>query len=144
MKKSVILAISVIYILAIVVVGFIGMKMKAYNPTIYVESITCISDGYKEYPDDQNNADGYIATVYSEGLKVLLKCKISPDNATSKKLEYNYDKTSQTFKLVVNEDGTATIEFLKGGTATITIKATDNTGKKLVVNIIATDLSGIL
>lgn len=143
-KKSVVLAISVIYVLAIVVVGFIGMKMKAYNPTIYVDSIQCISEGYTEYLDQQNNADGYISTIYSEGLKVLIKCKISPDNATTTKLKYDYDQTSQTFKLQVNDDGTAVVEFLKGGTATITIKSMDSVGKKLVIDIIATDLGDII
>ena len=47
MKKSVIITIIVIYVLAIVVVGFIGLKMKVYDEQKYVEKIECISDGYK-------------------------------------------------------------------------------------------------
>ena len=44
MKKSVIITIIVIYVLAIVVVGFIGLKMKVYDEQKYVEKIECISD----------------------------------------------------------------------------------------------------
>ena len=47
MKKSVIITIIVIYVLAIVVVGFIGLKMKVYDEQKYVEKIECISDGFK-------------------------------------------------------------------------------------------------
>ena len=36
MKKSVIITIIVIYVLAIVVVGFIGLKMKVYDEQKYV------------------------------------------------------------------------------------------------------------
>ena len=39
MKKSVIITIIVIYVLAIVVVGFIGLKMKVYDEQKYVEKI---------------------------------------------------------------------------------------------------------
>ena len=53
MKKSVIITIIVIYVLAIVVVGFIGLKMKVYDEQKYVEKIECISDGYKDYDQIQ-------------------------------------------------------------------------------------------
>lgn len=148
MKKSVVLTIGIIYLFAIVIVGFIGIKMKVYNANVYVESIECISSGYTEYKEgslDRNQGySGYISTKYEKGLVVLLKCKIFPENATEKDLEYIYDKNQSTYKLVVNDDGTASVMFLKGGNATITIRATDNVHKEIKIKIIAIDLEGIL
>lgn len=148
MKKSVVLTIGVIYVLAIVVVGFIGMKMKVYNQHIYVESITCISEGYKEYdqshPEKKNGIDGYIKVDYEEGSAVLLKCVIHPENATDQDLEYNYDSSSTIFVVEKQSDGTAYVRFLKPGTARITIKSTDGTNKTLVIKIIAIELSDII
>ena len=43
MKKSVIILILIIYIGSIVFVGFFGMKMVSYNPTILPEKIECIN-----------------------------------------------------------------------------------------------------
>lgn len=78
MKKSVIITIIVIYVLAIVVVGFIGLKMKVYDEQKYVEKIECISDGYKDYdPNTETGLAkihagyiGYIKKDYKSGLKV--------------------------------------------------------------------------
>ena len=49
MKKSVILTIAVVYIFAIVLVGFIGIRQRAYNENVYVDDIVIISEGYKLY-----------------------------------------------------------------------------------------------
>ena len=83
MKKSVILLIAVIYILAIVIVGFLGLRMKVYNPIVYVEKITCISKDFKEYTDEQkeNNESlkeyyGYIEKDYVDGLVIEIRCVI--------------------------------------------------------------------
>ena len=44
MKKSVILLIFVIYVASIVVIGFFGVKIASYNPTIYVSSIEILNE----------------------------------------------------------------------------------------------------
>ena len=41
MKKPVILALIAMYVLSIVVVGYMGGAFKLYNPVQYVESIVC-------------------------------------------------------------------------------------------------------
>ena len=64
MKKSVVFAIAVIYLIAIIVVGFLGQALKVYNENIYVERITCISDDYKPYKENSNEyKDGYIGYI---------------------------------------------------------------------------------
>lgn len=137
MKKSVVLMIGIIYIAAVVLVGFLGLKMRVYDEKKYVTEIVCISEGYTKNEDSTNDYDGYIRTKYVDGLKVEIKCQVLPDDADNKKVDYIYDETSQIFKVIKNEDGTATVEFLKKGTATITVKAADNVGVDLIIKIFA-------
>ena len=54
MKKSVVFAIAIIYLIAIIVVGFMGQALKVYNENIYVENIECISEDYKAYKSNSN------------------------------------------------------------------------------------------
>ena len=94
MKKSVILTIAVIYILAIVVVGFMGIRMQVYEEKVYVDEIVMLTEGYKPYTKDtalgesklNEGIDGYITKSFKEGLKVELKCQVKPDNADNKNL----------------------------------------------------------
>lgn len=148
MKKSVILTIAVIYILAIVIVGFIGIRMSVYDEKVYVNDITIISDGYQKYDPvkDQDKIEkgyeGYIDKKFVEGLKIEIKCQVSPDNATIKNLIYVCEE-SEDYKLIVNNDGTATIEFYRGRDIDLIIKSADSVGftKKILITI--EDLSDI-
>lgn len=145
MKKSVILTIAVIYILAIVIVGFLGIKMKVYNEKVYVKDIIVLTDGYQEYTDDTNvgkdkiekGINGYIKNTFKEGLKVEIKCQVIPDNATEKKLDYTYLKKDESYIITIQDDGTAVIEFKKPGVLLLTVNSTDNAGAKKTIEIMA-------
>ena len=43
MKKSSIIAVGIIYLVSIILVGFIGVRMKIYDPIVYVENIVPLS-----------------------------------------------------------------------------------------------------
>ena len=145
MKKSVIITIGIIYIFAIVVVGFLGIKMRVYHEEIYVEEIKCISSGYKYYdPSTEIGAaaikegfEGYITVNYQEGLKVELKCQVLPDNASNRELVYVGEKNATNYKVVPNDDGTATVEFLKSGVAVIIVRSADSMQKQIKIKITA-------
>lgn len=148
MKKSVVLSIAVIYIIAIIVVGFLGQALKVYNENIYVESISCISDDFVEYnTNSEDYKNGYIGYIqpdkYEEGLKVLIKCRVEPANATHKVLEY-ISSDESTCVIQTQEDGTAIATFLKAGTVTVIIKSTDNGDAQVKIKIITHDVGGIL
>lgn len=148
MKKSVVFAIAIIYLIAIIVVGFMGQALKVYNENIYVESIECISEDYKAYKSNSNEfKEGYIGYIqpdkYEEGLQVLIKCRVEPANATYKDLQYISTDTS-ICTIEKQADGTAIATFLKAGTVTIIIKATDNGNEQIKIKIITYDVSGIL
>lgn len=138
MKKSVILTILVIYVLAIVIVGFVGMKMTVYNPVTYVQSISCTNEYYNEVEtqEEKNNLgyDGYVFQPYTEGLKVELKFRINPENATDKDIEYLVPDNNDKYKITINKDAVI-IEFTAPTTVMIVAKSTDNHGAKLRVNV---------
>ena len=124
MKKSVILLLSAVYIFAIVIVGFLGLKMKVYDPIIYVNNIICETEGYKEYSEEEKSKkghDGYIQVEYSENLIVEIKCKPNPDNATNKAFDYSVLGDSTHYELTVKDDGTASIQFKEATAYTVIV-----------------------
>ncbi len=141
MKKSVLILIAVIYVVAIFMVSFIGLKIGFYDEIMYVESIsveniecenctvkTAVENGveYKyavvQYEDDPENPTA-----------VQIIWKLNPDNATNKKVTFEYDK-SKTIGYVTE---TGTVVFNKKGTINVYILATDGSGQRAMVKIIA-------
>ena len=122
MKKSVIIALFIIYVIAIVTVGFIGIAAKFYDETIAVESIVCLNEEYVAIENNQKY-DGEIKL--KEGEKsLILKCEVRPANATVTLLDYSANKEGVT--LTSNQDGTCTVTFDKDmASVIITVQATD-------------------
>ena len=141
MKKNVVLAIAVIYIIAVVAVGVFGISVRIPEQITYIDRVECVSDGYRTYEDNPGKLelgyDGYISKVYSEGLEVVIHCAIYPQNPTNDDLIYIYDESSTTYKLEIRDDGTAVVKFHCPGTAIITIKAEDTKGASTKIDVIA-------
>lgn len=153
MKKSVVLTILIIYILAIVVVGFIGIALKVYDEKKYVEEIKCISDNYIDEPVYNEKGeviyDGTIEVKKKTNpdLTVVIKCRALPADATNTKLKISVsdkgydvdnppeDTSGYEFWYRDNGDGTWTIKLLKEKSQTITILPTDKVGVKLKIRI---------
>ena len=60
MKKSIILIISTLSLIAIILIGLIFQRAEVYNVTIYVNEIVCTSirigdDYYETYYDETQN-----------------------------------------------------------------------------------------
>lgn len=138
MKKSVILTICIIYIFAILIVGFLGQPMKVYGEKVYVDDIECVN---KEFNKDTNS----IQKIYQEGLVYNLKCIVKPENATEKKLDYIGEDSNKGYELVYKEeDNSVNIVFLNPTTATIIVKATDTQGIYIIIKITAVDAGSII
>ena len=121
MKKSVIILILIIYIGSIVFVGFFGMKMVSYNPTVQPERIECINSDMKlVVPNDENGqpveSESYksVRLRWEEGLQYQLEWRVYPDNA-SQKAQFIYTSEIAT----IDENGLVT--FSKHGTLTFSI-----------------------
>lgn len=150
MKKSVILTIAVIYILAIVIVGFLGIRMNVYDEKVYVDEILIISDNYKKYDPNtllgaqkiNDGYSGYFQESFKQGLKIEVKCQVKPDNASIKKVIYS-QIDSQDCKLIVKEDGTAVIEFYRGTVVDLIISSADSVGKSIKIQIQVNDFGDL-
>lgn len=153
MKKSVVLTILIIYIIAIVVVGFIGIALKVYDEKKYVERIECINEEYVNEPvyDESDGSligDGYILIKKKDNpdLTIVIKCRALPADATNTTLKlqvnggYDFDNppedtTGYKFWYRDNGDGTWTIKLLVEKDQTITVVPTDRAGIKLKIRI---------
>lgn len=134
MKKSVIVLIGIIYILAIVVVSFFGLKIETFNETIYVTEVEYTNEDIKisqggdekyvviQYVDDEENPTTY-----------QLEWRVYPDDASRKIVSFAYDET-KTY-VTVNEFGA--VIFSGKGSITVYISSTDGTAKTDALTIIA-------
>lgn len=136
MKKSVILSIVIIYIVAIIAVGFLGVAMKVYNEKKYVEEIVCTTEGYVATPD-ASDCDGEIKAKKND--IIVIKCSVKPDNADNTDFDFIYDQTdvdAGKYTVTINNDNTITIKILKTCKPVITVKSTDrNPGVTLRIKI---------
>ena len=160
MKKSVILTILVIYIAAIVTVGFIGIALKIRSGDVkYVEQIK-VSDSFKDTYNYSSEpvvvngeviADGSIEWKYDKEKEnvIIIKCQAVPSDAANTTLKYVLDLdqgfdeanppediTGKTFSFLVQKDGTLRITLLKDKDVTVTVKSSDrNPGASLRIRI---------
>ena len=142
MKKSVVLIISLIYIIAVVVVSLIGVKIKGVDEKIYVDHIT-ISDPdngarMTELDPSLVDEDYYFTTTYQEGLVVRVKAQVYPENSSWPNVTYFYDTENTIFSIEQGESNIANIYFLKRGTAIFTVESTDGNKIQTTVRIRAT------
>lgn len=142
MRKSVILTIFVVYIVAIVTVGFYGAKMRVYDEIKHVESIVCtlVADDvnnvstkdskdadYKKLYEatGSGHCDYVINRVFKEGLRVPVTFEVRPGDATDKTLEYIYDENPTYYEFTDNEDGSVQFVFHAPVTVRLRVKPTD-------------------
>ena len=84
MKKSGIILIALIYVASITIVGFLGLKAKSYNDPVYVEAIEILND-YQ-----LSSGLKFIILRQSEsGRSLQIECRVTPDDATDKKIIYS-------------------------------------------------------
>ena len=133
MKKSVIILIGVIYILAIVVVSFFGLKIETFNETVYVDNVKFTNEDIKT----ANDGSKYVVISYLGGEDEItayqLEWRVTPDDASRKIVEFLYDETKTI--ATVNEFGT--VVFNKKGSITVYISSTDGSAKMDSITVFA-------
>ena len=122
MKKSVVILIAVIYVMAVVLVSFFGIQAELLEETVYVNKIEIINK------DTTYATDGVTKTVDiffngKETAEYQLQWRVTPTNASNKKVFFNYDN-QKTF-VSVDENGLVT--FTRPGVITITLTPQDGT-----------------
>ena len=149
MKKSVIMTIAVVYVLAIVAVSFLGMKMFIYNPEIPVEEIICRSEdkvstqkyAYVKNTNPKLKYDGTISIKYDENYdnQIVVDCYVKPDNSTVKTVSYWWDKSAATNHniTIIEKDGCLYVKFNKTASINIIVSANDDSKKSITIKVSA-------
>ncbi|MBR5817367.1 MAG: hypothetical protein IKY62_01850 [Clostridia bacterium] len=119
MKKSVIIVISLVFIMSVVLVNFFGLNHQVFNETVYVsevhftgENITTDTNGIKQIVlrPDENGVRQY-----------QLKYTVTPENASNPTVSFNYDDKNG----LVHVSETGLVTFQRAGVVIITIKPND-------------------
>ena len=113
MKKSVVILIAIIYIAAIALVSFFGLKHKLFNEEVYVSDITILDDNLK------NNATwGDYVIIHRDAdtgrLEYRINYRVTPAEATNTGVNFTYDK-SKADSLGITVDDTGLVSFTSGG-----------------------------
>ena len=123
MKKSVVIIIAIIFVLAIALVNFLGVNYKTFDEVVYVESIKITNEGIK------TNSKGEKSVVFfldENGHGTFdIQCEITPDvedrDTIFSNIRISYDAVDGI--VVDNETGTVTFDLPDGVKAlTIVVK----------------------
>lgn len=141
MKKSVVILIGIIYVASIFIVGFFGMKIKAFDTIIYITDIECTNEDVITKPNGTKEIKfDYDATKDAMENTIIITYEVFPKNSTLKgrdAVKLSYDTKH---KLITEElwiiDG-LTITFRSKGVLTIYLESLDGSNIIETINIIA-------
>jgi len=136
MKKSVVILIGIIYVASIFVVGFFGMKIKAFDTIVYITDIECSNENVKTKADKTKELkfDYKIDGDKMENT-LILTYDVYPKNSTLKgadAVKLIYDENP----LLAEVDGLA-ITFLGRGVMTVYLKSLDGSNVIETIKIIS-------
>ena len=135
MKKSVVLLIGLVYIISVVVVGVVGIKMRIYNETIYVNDIECSIRGYDE-PTKDYEYGGVIYNYYytiedcTPNVTFEIQSNVIPSNATNAHVRYYMDKNDNVTLETNENNNVALVTFKEEDSITIHVSAIDGGSSK--------------
>ena len=129
MKKSVVILIGIIYVAAIALVSFFGLKHKVFDEVVSTTSIEILNEG-----GDYNErwGDYFIISPDEEGVRAFrIEYRVHPDNATDNTVSF----TGSSNVATVDESGL--VVFERAGTITVMITANDGSGVSKKVTTIS-------
>jgi hypothetical protein len=125
MKKSVVVLIGIIYIAAIALVSFFGLKAKEYNSVVYASSIEIINEGLMV---DEETGERY-AVVFADAtgkLAYQIEHRVGPDNVSNKEVEYVYNRNNGDG---ITIDSNGVVSFAEAGSSIrVSLVAKDGSG----------------
>lgn len=150
MRKSVILMIMAVYVLAICAVGFLGLNTRILDPIEYVTEIEVRSLINEETGDDyeaqhivKDNETYYLVTLNLsevQGNKLKVNFRVKPEKPTdagvmitlseTPKASLEKDETADTYYVVINDRGVVTLHLVahdgKGAKSELRINVKNN------------------
>ena len=121
MKKSVVILIAVIYVAAIALVSFFGIRSELLEETVYVSGIEIVGDGVATSATGAKSVRVYL-DENGHG-EYQLDWRVTPTNATNTKVVFNYDES----KTYVTVDDKGLVKFTRPGVITVTLTPADGT-----------------
>ena len=121
MKKSVVILIAVIYVAAIALVSFFGIRSELLEETVYVSGIEIVGDGVATSATGAKSVRVYL-DENGHG-EYQLDWRVTPTNATNTKVIFNYDES----KTYVTVDDKGLVKFTRPGVITVTLTPADGT-----------------
>lgn len=151
MKKSSILAVLLIFLTAVIVVGFFGGRLEVFDPVTYVEKISWNSTEYEQntkfrvtkYTEEEkkvNNIKHDAELRYGtfgevKDLTLNFKFQVEPSNSTNDKLSYYINAQNVQVTMNVKDDNTVDVIFNEGTVIDLVAKSTDGREKSYIVKI---------
>lgn len=147
MRKSTVIIIAIVYIVAIVIISMFGLKAKIFTEIIPVTSVECVNTSDEKTIVEQHNGKTIINIKYNgpgdpetlKGTMVQLYYRVLPDNATNKRVKYAYNENLTRLQFVTDENGNqlGLVLFSGIGIFNIRIMATDGSPKyaDVVINV---------
>ncbi len=149
MKKSVVLLISLVYIISVVIVGVLGLKMRVYDEVVYVTDIkVSIRDFdklegavYAENVKDPENPDRLLYNYYyyikytDKEIKLEIQSNVEPVESTYSHVTYYIGAGQENYVTLETstDNNIAVVTFYKPRFLIINVQSTD--GKKLQKSI---------
>lgn len=105
MKKPVIILISLVYILAIVIVGFIGVKARVFKPKTYVEDIEVSFDPKltQKTPGPNETTDYKYHIDSGEAVSFYIRASVLPHEATDQLIIFEKRDDTTDFYTIQTE-----------------------------------------
>lgn len=146
MKKSVILIISTLSLVAIIVIGLLFQRAEVYNVNIYVTQVICSGvrigdDEYTTYFDESANVyrienpekpETMLTLRYVPELTILILYEVVPYEATNQSVSFSGDPSSPTARV---DKATGLVVFIDEGTETFTVRSNDNSNKSSRISL---------
>ena len=160
MKKTSVISIFIVFLLSIVIVGFFGVRMKVYDPIIYVSGITWDSSEFekdkvsffvKKYTEEEKEEQSidfdarldYYLMGFNGPIELNIKCRPNPENATNPNLNYYFDNTGKDVQKAILPDNTVDIMFNEPVGITLYVASTDGRNVTYTIRINVIDESSI-
>lgn len=142
MKKPVIILVAIIYVISVVIVGFIGIQTRVFNPVVFVTDIQLNFDENLAKIDSTAEGVDYAYKIFaSEEVTFSVTANVLPNNATNKQciFEKRDELTSYTFETQFNGEFTITsfkcspVEY--GGVYSLRMKVKPTDGNKSLYKV---------
>lgn len=131
MKKSVVMLIAIIYVAAIALVSFYGLKYKMFDEVVYTTQVEILNEGKKH-----NDVWGDYVMVKPDpdGIwRYQIEYRVHPDNATNTGVDFVVD--SENMSATVDDNGV--VIFTEPDVFKVTLVAADQSGASASITIVA-------